>query len=98
MLARFAVRFCSTMTKTIENAASSSKSDAALHRLVFFEVESDFNPLNFLTVFIFIVHCRVQDGRVGDDSRHDQPKVRVKTNRYAMLLGYQGKNYFGMQV
>uniref|UniRef100_A0A8R1UJ34 Pseudouridylate synthase 1 homolog n=1 Tax=Pristionchus pacificus TaxID=54126 RepID=A0A8R1UJ34_PRIPA len=72
MLARFAVRFCSTMTKTIENAASSSNSDAALHR--------------------------VQDGRVGDDSRQDQQKVRVKTNRYAMLLGYQGKNYFGMQV
>lgn len=40
----------------------------------------------------------MQDGRVGDDSRQDQQKVRVKTNRYAMLLGYQGKNYFGMQV
>ncbi|GMT04412.1 hypothetical protein PENTCL1PPCAC_26586, partial [Pristionchus entomophagus] len=72
MLARFAVRFCSTMTKTIENTVSSSKADAALHR--------------------------VQDGRVGDDKGENQQKVRVKTNRYAMLLGYQGKNYFGMQI
>ncbi|GMT32940.1 hypothetical protein PFISCL1PPCAC_24237, partial [Pristionchus fissidentatus] len=72
MFARLAVRFCSTMTKTVESAASSSNADAALHR--------------------------VQDGRVGDDNRQKDPKIRVKTSRYAMLLGYQGKNYFGMQV
>ncbi|GMR32431.1 hypothetical protein PMAYCL1PPCAC_02626, partial [Pristionchus mayeri] len=41
---------------------------------------------------------KVQSGRVGDDNGDDQPRIRVKTNRYAMLLGYQGKNYFGMQV
>ncbi|GMR41075.1 hypothetical protein PMAYCL1PPCAC_11270, partial [Pristionchus mayeri] len=72
MLARIAVRFCSTITRSIESVASSSTADAALH-----EVQSD---------------------RVREDNGTQPRRIRVKTLRYAMLMGYQGKNYFGMQV
>ncbi|CAJ0575376.1 unnamed protein product, partial [Mesorhabditis spiculigera] len=37
----------------------------------------------------------VEGGKV---EKRDKDFVRVKTHRYAMLCGYQGKNYFGMQV
>ncbi|CAJ0946389.1 unnamed protein product, partial [Mesorhabditis belari] len=37
----------------------------------------------------------VEGGRV---EKKDRGFPRVKTYRYAMIVGYQGKNYFGMQV
>ncbi|EPB66702.1 tRNA pseudouridine synthase A [Ancylostoma ceylanicum] len=44
----------------------------------------------------------VQSGRVEkrhSESQSDgQAKVRIKKAKYAMLLAYQGKNYFGMQI
>lgn len=36
----------------------------------------------------------VQSGGVQKESK----KPRVKQGKYAMLLGYQGKKYYGMQV
>ncbi|KIH66318.1 tRNA pseudouridine synthase A [Ancylostoma duodenale] len=43
----------------------------------------------------------VQSGRVEkrhSESHDGQAKVRIKKAKYAMLLAYQGKNYFGMQI
>ncbi|KIH44941.1 tRNA pseudouridine synthase A [Ancylostoma duodenale] len=43
----------------------------------------------------------VQSGRVEkrhSESHDGKAKVRIKKAKYAMLLAYQGKNYFGMQI
>lgn len=40
---------------------------------------------------------KVHDGRIEKSSREEKQK-RPKNVRYSMLLAYQGKNYYGMQV